>query len=436
MAVGSIRRVTRATAVVVVAALLGVLGLAAPASAHTVGGVGATNFHTTLSALTPAVAGVSLRVIENGSRLELRNDTGIGVVVAGYSGEPYARVGPGGVYLNDNSPATYLNVDRYSSTPVPAGVDGKSAPVWRQVSTDPVWRWHDHRVHWMLRSLPPAVAADPAAPHRISNWTVVLDQAGQRLTATGSLDWIPGPSPLPWLALALVAALAVAGLAFLARPGRLLAVATASLVAVDLVHRVGVMLVISDTVPARLAALLGGDSLLVWPFAILGGVLLWHRHVRAVWLSALAAALTVVSLAIDDVPVLWRSSAPTALASTVDRTVVSLVLGIGVGLVAALPLLLSRHRPPDRPWTRVPPAAAPARAKATTPGGPEAGTEDGVPAELVSSAESGDPDGTGTAGVGRRQVAGYLAAGALGALAGVGAGMAASGYRPSTAPGG
>jgi deferrochelatase/peroxidase EfeB len=526
-----IRRVSRASALVAVfvAALFVVLAPAAPASAHTVGGVGATNFHTTLSALTPAVPGVSLRVIENGSRLELRNDTGTEVVVAGYSGEPYARVGPAGVFLNDNSPATYLNVDRYSTTAVPAGVDGKSAPAWRQVSTDPVWRWHDHRVHWMLQSLPPAVAADPSSPHRISDWTVVLDRGGQRLTATGSLDWVPGPSPLPWLALALLAALGVAAVTYLARPHRLLAIVTMSLLTVDVVHRVGVMMVINGTVPERLGALFGGDALLVWPFAILGALVLWHRHTRAAWLSAVAAGLTVVSLAIDDVPVLWRSSAPTVFASTVERGVVSLVLGIGVGLIAALPLLLTRHRPSARPWAPGPPAkptnagvALPAKptragavprepspAAAVVPVGPAdaaqvvpAGSADAaqvvpagsadpaevvpagpadaaqlVPAESANAAQvvpagSADPaqvvpvgpadgaqvvpaeaassgpvvrgeqllptepggadtDGAAKGRVGRRQVAGFLAAGALGALAGVGA----AGLRPSTPTG-
>ena len=87
------------------------------------------------------------------------------------------------------------------------------------------------------------------------------------------------------------------------------------------------------------------------PFAILGAVLLWRRRTRAAWLSAIAAALTVVQLAIDDVPVLWRSSAPTAFSSTVERAVVSVVLGIGVGLILALPVLLTRHRAEARPWT-------------------------------------------------------------------------------------
>jgi deferrochelatase/peroxidase EfeB len=440
--IGIRRAISGCALVTLLAAVCVVLGPAAPASAHTVSGVGATNFRTTLSALTPAVQGIHLRVIENGSRLELRNDTATDVVVAGYSGEPYARVGPAGVFVNDNSPATYLNVDRYSTTPVPAGVDGKSAPIWRRVSTDPVWRWHDHRVHWMLKSLPPVVAADPGSEHRISNWTVVLEQNGQRLTATGSLDWVPGPSPLPWVALAALVALAVAALAYLARPHRFLALATAFMVTVDIAHRVGVMAIITDSVAARLGALFGGDALLVWPFAVFGALSLWHRHTRAAWLSAVAAGLTVVSLAIDDVPALWRSSAPTVLPATMERAVVAVVLGLGVGLILALPLMLTRHASPSRPWTpSAPKGATPPRPALVSQAAIRAGSGPGAEAaEAVTPSdgleelaepdrELAEPD---QVGLGRRKVAGLLAAGALGALAGAGAGASVSRSRGST----
>jgi deferrochelatase/peroxidase EfeB len=372
--------------------------------------VGATNFQTTLSAVSPAVPGVSLTVIENGSRLQLRNDTSTDVVIAGYGGEPYARVGPGGAFLNDNSPATYLNADRFSRTQVPAGVDGKSAPVWRQVSTDPLLRWHDHRVHWMLQSLPPSVVADPGAPHRISAWTVVLDYAGTRLVANGTLDWVPGPAPWPWFALALLAGLAVAAAVWERRPHRVLAVAVAGLVVLDLAHGLGVMLVVAGTVPERLGALVGSDALLAWPFAVLGAGLLWREHTRAAWLTAVVGLVTAVNLAIDDAPAVWRSSAPTAWPSAVNRAIVALVVGIGLGLVAALPLLLRRHPPESRPWQ--PPAAPP---RATSPGADEPDPE---------------ADGRDPAKVGRRQVAGYLAAGALGAIAGSAVGAIAA--RPTS----
>src|SRR5262249_987270 len=189
------------------------------------------------------------------------------------SGEPYARVGPAGVFLNDNSPATYLNADRYSTVPVPPGVDPKAQPRWRQVSADGLLRWHDHRVHWMLTTLPPQVPADPGAGHRISSWTVVLSSGSQRLTAPGTLDWVPGPSPWPWFLLMLLAAGVVASVSLLRSPARWLGLAAIGMVAGDVLHGVGVMLITTGTLPERLGALFGADALLIWPFGVLAAVL-------------------------------------------------------------------------------------------------------------------------------------------------------------------
>jgi deferrochelatase/peroxidase EfeB len=422
-----------------------ILGPATPAAAHTVGGVGATNFHTSLSALSPAVPGLDLHVIENGSRLELSNATPADVIVAGYGGEPYARIGPRGAFLNDNSPATYLNADRYSSTPVPTGVDPKAAPRWRRVSTAPTLAWHDHRVHWMLPTLPASIAADPGSPHRISSWTVVLSYAptaagtgGQRLVATGTLDWVPGPSPAPWLLLAVAVAAGVAALAYLRRPQRVLAAATAALVVFDVFHGLGVMLITVGSLPQRLGALFGADALLIWPFGLLAAALLWRRLTRAGWLAAAVGAIIAVTIAVDDAPDLWRSSSPTLWPVGVNRAAVALVMGIGLGLVVALPVLLRRHVPRSpRPWTLPAALAASAVSASNADGSTTAADADGsasvaspvdstVPATDMSTVEHG-----GSGGVGRRQAAGFLAAGALGALAGTAAGIGIGGAKTS-----
>lgn len=303
------------------------------------------------------------------------------------------------MFLNDNSPATYVNTDRFSTTPVPAGVDPAATPTWRQVSTERVWRWHDHRMHWMLRSLPPVVVSDPTVPHRISEWSVVLDHGGERLIATGTLDWVPGPAAWPWfVAMALLAA-GVAAAAYVRPAHRSLAAATALLVMVDVVHGLGAMLATVGTVPERLAALFGPDALLIWPFALLATWLLWRGHTRAVWLAASVGLILSANATIDDAPLLWRSSAPSLLPAVVDRACVATVLGIGLGLVAGLPVLLRSHHPEPRPWRQLP----------VTPG-------------LAAPAEPAPAGGEGR--IGRRQVTGYLAAGALGALAGSAAALA------------
>src|SRR5450631_1827962 len=63
----------RRTAVTVLIALAWLLALAQPASAHTVSGVGATNWKTTLIGVTPAVPGLRVQVVDTGSDLQLEN---------------------------------------------------------------------------------------------------------------------------------------------------------------------------------------------------------------------------------------------------------------------------------------------------------------------------------------------------------------------------
>jgi deferrochelatase/peroxidase EfeB len=447
----------------------GVLLVGAPARAHEVGGVGATNFHTTLSALAPATPGLRLSVVDNGSRLELVNDTPAEAVVAGYAGEPYARVGPDGVFLNQHSPATYLNADRFSATQVPATADPARAPEWTKVADGPVWRWHDHRVHWMLRTLPAAVAADPGSSHRISTWTLTLDHDGRRLTATGTLDWVPGSSPWPWFVLvAVLAAAMVLAVAWPRRPHRVLAVATGALVVLDIGHAVTVVVATSGTVPEKLGGLFGSASLLLWPFALFAAALLWQRHTRAAWISAAVGFVVAVTLVVEDAPVWWRSSAPAAVPGWVNRTIVALVVGIGLGLVIALPVLLRRFprtpapTPTGTPGTETTPTAppatdtAPTEASSTPPRtndiAPHHGSGAGVAWTEERRERSDQSDegrrrikGSGARASGasakeqsasanvidRRRVTGYLAVGALGALAGAAAGATAAGSGPA-----
>lgn len=433
----------------VLGVLLGVAGIvvpATPAQAHSVSGVGATNFQTTLSALSPAVAGIRLSVVENGSRLELLNTTGQDVIVRGYSGEPYARIGPGGVWLNDNSPATYLNSDRYVTASVPAGVDGKAAPRWRKVADGDVYRWHDHRVHWMLKTLPVPVAADPGSPHRVSDWTVKLEYAGQVLTATGSLNWVPGPSPYPWLLTAVGLAVVVAAAVFGRRTrSGVLAAATGLMLAADVLHSAGIAVVEPGSIWQRLGALFGSDAtaLLVWPFGLLAAWRIAAGSRFATAMGAVIAAILGFAMVLDDAPVWWRSSAPTGLSMNLNRATVAVVLGCGAGLILAAAILgwRSRQRRQHATPARLvlseldsPESARPQEEHAAAGSSPAVTPADDQPAADAGPApehdgEPGVPDrptaegALVAAGTTRRSVAGYLAAGGAGMIVGAGVGV-------------
>lgn len=170
--------------------------LAAPASAHTIGSVGPMSFKTTITSVDPQVPGISVRERGNGAMLDVTNTTDTEVVVQGYDGEPYLRIGPDGVFENVNSPATYLN-KKWDRSAVPPATDPTAAPVWREVSTADHARWTDHRIHWMGEDTPPQVKADRSSFHHIADWTVEFTYGGTPMTVHGTLDWVPGPSRSP-----------------------------------------------------------------------------------------------------------------------------------------------------------------------------------------------------------------------------------------------
>jgi hypothetical protein len=107
------------------------------------------------------------------------------VVVEGYDGDPFLRVGPDGVFANRNSPATYLNADFYANITVPAGVDSSAPPELRRVSDATRWQWHDHRIHWMAPTAPTAVRDRPDVGRRVAEWVVPFGVDGDRFDVRG-----------------------------------------------------------------------------------------------------------------------------------------------------------------------------------------------------------------------------------------------------------
>jgi hypothetical protein len=293
-------------AVLLCAALLGaalvVLLPAAPASAH--GGAQSptgTDYRTIVTAVTPAVAGLTVRPIEAGSRLELTNHTGRAIEVLGYQGESMVRVRPGSVA-----------------------------------------RWHDHRSHWMADKPPPQVAADPGRAQRIRDWVVPLRVDGSTVEVRGTLDWLPPPSPGTWWALCLVAAVAVAAagmtlrrsgagwiaLAGVALIGGAAGVAYAAARALD----AG-----SAGVGGTIRGLLTGQLWLALTSlaAIAAAAYAVRRRPSTDFVLALAGACLLIAGGLPNAPVFARSVAPAAWDGTWARLAVAAVIAAGAGLTAA-----------------------------------------------------------------------------------------------------
>ncbi len=342
---GRLRAVSGAAFAVLPAVLAGAaLAIlpAAPALAHAADAPAASDFRTRLVSVSPQPDGVTVRVVENGSRIELRNRSDRDLVVLGYSGEPYLRIGPAGVFTNTRSPATYLNTTLDGASKPPAGTDAKAAPNWRKVNGSSSARWHDHRTHWMGNGLPPAAAADPGSQHRIADWTVDLIAGDTPVTVAGTLDYYPPPSAPTWWAAMLLVAAAVAVLARRAWQwavpalGGLLAVAAIA----ELTDGVGRALDSGATGIGVLGTLLTIETYgtLTALGALAAAVLAFRRRPAAPFAMALAAACLGVLGGLTDLAVFTHSLAPVPWAGTLARlcTAATIALSAGVAVAGAL----------------------------------------------------------------------------------------------------
>ena len=210
-------------------------------------------------------------------------------MVLGYAGEPYLRVGPAGVFENRRSPATYLNRARVNPAPPPLDASADAPPSWRRIGEGDTVTWHDHPRPLDGGQRPASGQGCPNRPQVVvPGWQAELRVGSQPVRVSGDLRWIPGP------------ALAVAGhrrrLAA-AGPGRgrqrrwpqLLAVLTGLLIAVDVVHTVGIWNGTSASAAAKAYASLG--SWAGWALGTLAIHRLLGPHPRRASIYLLLGAL-------------------------------------------------------------------------------------------------------------------------------------------------
>lgn len=353
----------RRTLSTVAATLVWLVALAGPASAHSVSGVSATNFRTTITSMSPAVDGVTVKVIEAGSRIELTNTSDRDVIVYGYQHETnppdiYLRIGPDGVYENTRSPAVYLNTVRRGNVAVPGTADPTAPPQWKKISSGHTARWHDHRTHWMSDQNPPQVRRAPGERHVIDNFTVPMSVDGRDVTLHGTLTWVPGPSSAGWWLVAAALAAATAALVLLpdarrrAGTGGRWAIPLVALllllVAVDAVHAVGIALAAAGSLGDRLGKLAGGSfaSFIAWGVALAGIPFLRRRDDDGLWFAGFAAVFIALVGGVSDIGDLSRSQVPFAWTATMARGLVAVTIGLAVGIIVSVAALLVRHRQP------------------------------------------------------------------------------------------
>lgn len=162
-------------------------------------GSDATNFRSRVTE-APNVPGVRWRVLGGDELLQAMVTGDHEVVVLGHQGEPYLRLDADGAFENRRSPTVALHRERYR-TEIPAGdgdasvYDAAAPPRWVRVNDEPVWAWHDHRIHWMSPR-GPDVRGETVLYER---WEVPVRIDGRDTVVAGDLRWIPPPPWWPWL---------------------------------------------------------------------------------------------------------------------------------------------------------------------------------------------------------------------------------------------
>jgi hypothetical protein len=153
---------------------------------------GNPDYESLVRGVTPQIPGFSVAVLSGDDRLEVENSGSRTVTIYGYNRrpkDPYIRLSRGGkVEVNLRSPAYYLNQERYSGAHVPDSADPKAPPQWKVVERTGRYEFHDHRMHWMSKSVPPQVT-DKSKRTKIVAWNVPLSAQGTPGAIQGELFW-------------------------------------------------------------------------------------------------------------------------------------------------------------------------------------------------------------------------------------------------------
>ncbi len=279
-----------------------------------------TDVRSTVLAVAPPGAPLTAAVVGGDSFLEMTVVPGHEVVVSGYENEPFLWVkADGTVEENTQSPAHYLNRDRYATTKVPDTVKAKNPPQWVPVGSGHRALWHDHRIHFMGRT---------GQLQDVQPWSVPLTIDGTAGHIDGTQIPMRAPSALPWFlaigAVGLLPIVAGRGRTWLIALAILAASVPAALIANALAFHTPAAAT-RDRVDLALVALAAGTSLLA----------LLATHWRAVAGSFLAGSgLAILLWSVRRVNVLSRAILVTDLADWVDRLAVSASIGAGLAGLA------------------------------------------------------------------------------------------------------
>jgi hypothetical protein len=292
-----------------------VVALALPAAASAHGGRGrpaASAYRARVTAIAPAVPGLTARVLDGDLRLRLRVSGGVVATVLGDLGEPMLRIARGRVDVNVRSPTA-------QAARIAAGgaldLDPRAAPQWRRVGDGPAYTWHEHRLA-------------PRAGQRLP-FAVPLRVDGRAVSVRGAR--VRGARPPLLETAGVVATLVAVGLADgLLRRGRLAVPLALGALAAMLVALAGAIL--ADPSSALATVGVPAAAVVVAVAVALGLALVPSRYLL---LAAAATGGSALLLAAGQAAVLVRAYPVSALPDWLARTATAAAIGAGLGAIAA-----------------------------------------------------------------------------------------------------
>lgn len=277
--------VSRRGALLVVAVGVLLAGWASPALAHA-GGLVAADARSRVVSVSPALPGLSVATVEDGAKLRLVNGTATAVAVT-------AGGGPG----------------------APATIAAGHTSMWPDIRTSPVGK---------------KVGAGQTRP-----WSLTLEVAGAPVVVTGVLEGYRRPVFALWWAAAIVLGVAIPVVCRRSRRGDLILAATGlTAMAASIAHVLGTTMEVVSAPMVGTFVNAAGINLLAWPL-ILGGAVTALRGKPAGLLAVCAGAALTAVFVLPDVTSFHRAVLPFAGPDVVERLLVVLALGCGVGTAVA-----------------------------------------------------------------------------------------------------
>jgi hypothetical protein len=314
-----------------------------PAHAHAVTGVKPTNYRSEIAGISgpsDALDTLDVRLLDLGRRIELVNRGRVDIVVLGYDGEPWLRVGPEGVFENEYSNSAYQERQRPGrvSDPPPDPARAAGPPRWRRTGDGEALRWRDRRTRHDGPA-PDAVQRAPDDRHLVvPRWTVELERGDDRLAIAGRIVYVPPPSVLPWALVAAALFLATLLTVRLAGWSHIISALLSLLVAVDVVHTFANAAVSGGSLATQAGRVLSGGSFVVLAW-LLGAASVdpLRRRTDAGLILAGASALMIAFYGgVTDASALTSSQVPSALSPLLLRAAVVISLGVGFAVVSVV----------------------------------------------------------------------------------------------------